>query len=542
MIVEEQDIFKIIKENASTSMWVHRARAYSKTLKALILGKDYVDELIQIDHQESEKKIKARQKYTFSTKDLSKRLLSNTEAIWSAQGGSKVYGHLDDEGEKEKLIKAISNVRGGKNLEQWNEAFWMPLYITDPAGVSNLEYNSEKGIDPFPVNYSINEVRNYLSNGVNVEWILFEPITIKNENGTYKEWRFIDDAKDYSIKESSGENGTVFSINEAKTFENPFKQPACLINSDIVDPESYDRLSPFDDVVETLKEYLRDKSIKTIFKFLQGFPIFWRYVTYCTECTGTGVDNNNNSCKSCNGSKIVGRRDVTDSVDMPVPTADSPVLDKIADWAVPPLEIWDQYTKELQLHEKTAMMTAWGAIIDVDKSDTATGRMIDVQPIIQRLNKFSHAAEVREKKQTEWYDLYLNPLTEKEDQRVSINLGRNYALLPADTILDVYEKSKEKGDNNTILDELFHQYLLSKYKNDPVNHQLAVLKAETEPYLHYSVDKVAEIFGTVEAQKKILFQGWWDNVTTQNKSSLDLKKEYLVWFNENKVEVNKKEE
>ena len=36
-------------------------------------------------------------------------------------------------------------------------------------------------------------------------------------------------------------------------------------------------------------------------------------------------------------------------------------------------------------------------------------------------------------------------------------------------------------------------------------------------YVHYSVEQVADIFGNVEAQKKMLFIDWWESLNYQEK-------------------------
>lgn len=540
-VVQYKEIVELIESNNEPKKWVSKARIYSETLQALIDGKGFKKQLIQVDHVESDRKILSRQKYTFSTKDLSTRAKSNIKALWSAQGGSKIYAHLTDQRERDTLIEAITNIRGGQSLEQWNEAHWINIYHTDPSGVTVMEYDVEKKIKPYPVYHSINTIRDYESNGINVEWILFEPIEIKLENGdTIKKWRFIDDLFDWSIIEKTKEQDSHYQLDEDNTFENPFQQPPVLINSNIVDSSTGDRLSPFDPIIELLKEFLRDKSIKTQFKFLQGFPLFWRYVQYCSECTGTGVQLDDNNveikCSGCDGDKIVGRRDVTDVIELPIPTEDAPTLTTLGGWMNPDPEILNSFNEELKLLEETIIITLWGVLLEQGTQVTATEKIIDLDSIIKKLNEYSHAAEQMEKNQTGWIDLYLNPTRKRADQKISISLGRNYSLLPSSTILDIYEKAKVQQDNVIILDDLFQQYILARYKNDPVNHELAVLKSQVEPYLHFTLSQIT-MLGSDEVQKKIMFQDFWNQADIVNKNADKLKEEYKTWLSSNKVVI-----
>ena len=162
--------------------------------------------------------IKGGKNYSFSTKAVTERTFRPIDNIWTATGGTKLYA-LDKDAEKEELANWISNFRGGKSIEQYNEYFWIKLYQTDPAGIINLEYDADKNIKPFPVSYSIHKIRNYIPNGINVEVLLFESEEVETGTGqTYKEWRLIDDQTDYRIIQE----GDSFRIDEDKTFEHPF--------------------------------------------------------------------------------------------------------------------------------------------------------------------------------------------------------------------------------------------------------------------------------------------------------------------------------
>tara|TARA_R110002020_G_scaffold40164_3_gene118919 strand:+ start:3618 stop:5243 length:1626 start_codon:yes stop_codon:yes gene_type:complete len=541
MVLGNDGVIKFLKESEKTPAFIHAARDYNIELEALIKGKNYTELLQQIDNYEGDGKVASRKKYTFSMKDLFERLFTNIENVWTATGGVKLYypdSKSSNEEKKKELIRLTSNVRGGKTLEQWNEAFWMPTYHTDPAGVTFLEYDTEKEIEPFPVYKPITSIRNYIWNGVNLEAIAFEPKTVKTETGEFKEWRVVDDEKDYLVIQK----GETFTISEEGTFENPFGKVPGQINSDIIDSDNVTRLSPIHPVIELCKEYLRDKSIKTIFKFMQGFPLFWRYVTQCDDCTGTGKDGTGGKCGTCDGKGYVGRRDVTDTVNIKTPTVDEPSLGgEIAGFINPPLEVWDQYTSELEILEKAIRMTLWGAIIEEDRSNTATGRVIDAQPILQKLNKYSASAEYRERFQTECIANYNDPAKPKDERVSSISYGRNYSLLSASTILELYQNAKEKGDNNTTLDDIFNQYLLARYKNDPISLRLAKIKADVEPYLHYDLDQVEKAFDKTEAQKKMLFDEWWKGVVVNIQTSEQLREEFNTWV-QGKLQINTIEE
>jgi len=98
--------------------------------------------------------------------------------------------------------------------------------------------------------------------------------------------------------------------------------------------------------------------------------------------------------------------------------------------------------------------------------------------------------------------------------------------------LDKYSKAREAGDNVTILDRLFNEYLTSKYKTDPQTLQKSLLKAEVEPFLHYTIEQVLAIYGQKAAQEKGLFRDWWEQITIEGKDAVALKKDYRSWLND----------
>lgn len=525
---DEQEAIRYIKANETVSKRISDARTEHTELKALIDGEGFTALLLQIENVESKQKAKVRKTYSRNIVDFFSRLLRPVDNVYHSTGGSKVY---DIEGEKrEILLNTLADIRGGKSLEGWLETFWMQSYHNDPAGVVFVEYTSrfDEGVKPYPTYKSINHIRNYIPNGQRVEAILFEPKTVTNANGSFQVWRLVDDLTDWTFIEQGGN----FTLDVDNSFEHPFGTVPCLINSDITALGTEKRQSPLNSIIAVTKEYARDQSIKTIYKFLHGFPIFWKLISQCNTCTGTGRVGDD-VCPDCDGHGYYKRKDVTDEVTLPVPKEGEPkIAPDIAGYVVPPLDIWNQYTSELELLEDTSNFTHWGAVIDTQKKQTATEVVVDVQPVVKRLNIYGDVAEFMEQAITEWVANALDMSKEKGDSIASINYGRDYIIEPSGSILTRYEESKAKGDNNTILDRLFNEYLGAKYKNDMPQLHVMLLKSEVEPYLHLDYKQTLEIFGNVEAQKKALFEDWWKtlNPSDLKKTAEQLKVQFNAWF------------
>ncbi len=518
---DDQEVLNYVKANSKkVPTHIENARKYSKELCALIEGENFSDELInQIEFLESEAKAKARKKYSRDLRDLFSRLNSPIQNVFSAIGGVKDYKNGEyqlSESNYKTFLKTITNIRDGKSLERYIENKWFPLYQTDPAGVQYIQYKTDPTLKVYPTYQSIATIRTYIPNGQLVENILFEPIP--DAEGC-KYWVVVDDAKHYTIKES-GETFTI-DTDPKKTFEHPFGTCPVIINSDITDKYG-NRLSPLHVILPAAKEYARDLSIKTIYKFLQGFPKHWRRETICASCHGTRK-NGDQACPQCAPKGNTAKSDVTDVAILPF-NPDLPNTIKGEDvmgFVSPDLETWKQFDEELDRGENSMYESIWGVQnkSKVSGVKTATEITYDMQPQIQQLNKIADTAEWIEWKITEWCANIVDLAKDKNDQISLIVYGRRYILEGIDTIQKKYEDAKKAGENTVVLDGIFDELLTIKFKNDAEWMKIELKKAQCEPYLHYSASEINEFFGPNEAARKIYFQPWWKNLTPQDLKS-----------------------
>lgn len=257
-------------------------------------------------------------------------------------------------------------------------------------------------------------------------------------------------------------------------------------------------------------------------------PIYWRYIQQCRSCTGIGKTGGK-ICSDCDGKGELMRKDITDSVRLPIPRENDPMLaPNIAGYISPDIDTWDRYDKELEILEVLAQNTHWGTHVNNESNETATGRFIDVQPVMNRLNKYADVAEWVEKKITEWLANFWIPTKPKDESISIIAYGRNYIMESADTLLKRYEEAKAKGDSTVILDRLLNEWITVKYRNDPQWLRTEIKKLKLEPHVHLTIEQVFEIYGQQAAQRKGLFNEWWKSLTPSDveKSEEQLDKDF----------------
>jgi len=527
---DDLEAISFIKKNqVVTSEWL-KMREYSKELKALVNGTDFIEELIcKIEGIESELKAKARAKYSKNIKSMFARLFQPIDNIYYATGGMKDYDVK--ESVKKDFLSKIANIRDNKTLSEWCQNNAIQLFNTDPNGLIFLEY---KETDVYPTYKSIDSIRHYHSRGQLVDYVLFEP-KIKDQK-TY--WRIVDDKTDRTFIQSGNE----FTLVDELTFVHPFGQVPALICSNINIVGKKPKLAAIDKILDDAKEYARDQSFLTLYKIYKGNPIFWKYVQYCGDCNGSG-SNDDKKCNTCNGhGKYVGKNDVTDVVELPIPDDnESPVIaPNIAGFISPDLDVWTKYEETLDKTEENIYKSHWGTMYGMQqdgsrRQKTATEILSDKQPLENQLNKYADFCEYIEWKLSEWMLNFYDPTKDKNESKITINLGRRYIIESYDSLLERYGKSVKEESNNTILDKLFVEYLGAKYRNNPIDLQANLIKAQVEPYIHLSLQNTIEVFGNEEAQRKVLFQKFWQTVINFNDPS-KIEKEFNAWFLLNKKE------
>lgn len=536
MTYKEKDIIALLKQHSEdTEQWVKNARKEHKTLNALVTGKDFHEELIErIEHLESADRAKVREKYSKDIRDLFDRVMKKRQNVFDASGGSESYDISSDK-IKEEFEEYLSSFKSNKSLYKYLSEAYFQLTDIDPNGIIMLEYQTEPDVKLYPVYKCIDDIRYYKSNGQLVDYIVFEPEI--HEDTLVKKWRFIDDAKDYTFIEVAGE----FTLDKDNTFEHPFGKVPVLILSERVKIGSEERYSPIDKVTQLAKDYARDKSVLTIYKFQKGAPLHWRYGSVkCKDCNGLGKTGNN-TCTTCDGKGQPRKVDVSDVNYIPVPKEGQPFIgDKIGGFISPDLDTWKQYKEDLRDAEILIDDTIWGTDkthYDDKSNETATGRYIDVQPIMNTLNAYSDVVEYVYNTLANWTLNFIDQTKNKDEVEYTRSFGRNYIIESPDVLTERYNKSKAGGDNNTILDKQLEEIILSKYKSDPIMQSKMLKKAKVEPYVHLSTKEVYDYFGAIEANKKVLFQKFWQEADKDKKVE-QLDKEFNEYFNSNNLITN----
>jgi len=501
-----EDISNIIFEG--TPDWITVSRKYTTKLDVHINGIGTAEYLDNITGYENERQYILRKKYATSNKFVFENLLRSVDKVFSANGGSTIVETKTDASNKLLKIK-LSDISGGNSIRQWVENIQSNKYYSDPSGITLFEWDKEK---LYPTLKSIYSIFNYSSDGRKLDWIVFEPEKRKDSNGAEIAgdfYRVIDDSFDY-IVHVIDENITII---ENETFINPWGYVPAITNSDILDSTLTRHISPIDPVVELADHYLRTTSVKNIYEFLHGYPVFWAYVQPCRACDGTGLYDGQ-SCNVCGGDGHSFSKDVSDifKLNPPTSTEEPKIAPDVAGYVAPDLTTWEEQRTELDWLWGLMHFSMWGTA-QQEKADneTATAAFIDVQPVNDRLNKFADAFEQTEKFMT---DVIAEFYIRENYKGSSVNYGRRFLVEPPDVIWKKYETAKLNNAPKISLDYLLIQFYQSEFKNDAKQMIVSQKGLKIEPFIHKSDEQINSLpVADDDKLAKFYFNEFWRTLT-----------------------------
>ena len=522
MVLDDQEAYNIIL-NQPHKKFIDTAQRYTKKLLMHVKGVGLEEAIEKIDGYESQDILAIRKKYAVSNQAMFARIHRPTDKVFSAKGGS-VYYALGDK-QTEQFKDYLGNIVYGYSLKQWLEVFWLPALGYDPMGLIFVEVDAMG--NAYPTYKSVMDIYEMQLTGRNVEYVIFKidpKIDTAVANGEAAKdtiYRIVDDVSDRLVTIDG--NGIKEIPNE--TFPNYFMKVPATIISNAYDPVKGMFVSMDDEIVELADQFLREGSVKNIFKNYFGFPTAWGYQQACPECKGTTVLNGR-QCDHCQGTGIKSKYYPSERINLPQPKdKDYPILaPNVAGYISPDVQGWDKMTEELELLEDIMFETLWGThqADDNAKNETATGRFIDTQPVNDKLNKFSDAEEKIEKFVT---DLIGQFMFNQAYGGSSVTAGRRYLIETPDEIWVKLQAARKDGAPTTALYDLYNDYLQARYSANAMEMQKMMKLAKIEPLPFVKYDEFARLqtFPDIILRRKFWFESWLNSKTDPEILFGDLK-------------------
>lgn len=497
---------QILKDRPTRKIW-ETAVADAKKLQMHVLGHGLEQHIEKIDYYESNRGIGLRRKYCKTNRDLWGRVLKQAENIWNGRGGGVFYNTT--EANQKQLRSMLQDVWHGYTLRDWMANFWFPRYIDDPMGLIFMEVDMTMPNGAYPTYKGSKEVHEALPAGRRLEYIFFK-------TADPSVFRLVDDAKDVMIKvEGAGDDMTI-KILKSKEYPqhiNWFERTPAIIISDIPrDGDTMMFMSPIVNEVELSDEFLRDGSVRNIYKLKQGFPRGWKYPEVCGDCNGTGVQDAV-TCPKCKGSKVKLDSSPADVTVFSWPNKEEIEIKEKGGYISPDIKYLEYADQSLQLLEELIMKTHWGTSKEKHKGtqeETATGRWIDTQPITNRLTRYARCEEKTEEFITDMVAFYQ---FSRNYKGTAVNLGRRFMIEHVDEIWKKYSDGRQKGAGQSALDDLLRDYYETKFQANRMEMDRALQLMKLEPGVHLTMVEAKAALPYGEYMKKVFFPDFVTSLT-----------------------------
>jgi len=502
VILDEAQIKKILKEDSP----LKGLKVDHANYMMHVHGIGVPEALARLEGLENATQFILRKKLVRSNEDLMEDYMSPMQKVFNSQGGSKEY-FIKSDSDKEKFVAVLDAIIGDTSLTRWLEVYFPDKYIVDPNGVFLVEH---KDGEPYPTYQSINTIQDYKQNGQRLEYIVFEPIEIKEGKTVKTTVRVYDDSGDYTylIKDDS--------ITLIEEFDNPWGYVPAVLCSDNQDPITEYKKSFFQKQFKVAEEHLRMNSVKTLAEYHHGFPIYWEYHNIdCTSCGGSGKIGQK-TCNSCLGTGKTKKKDVSDVRTVRVPEEGEPVIaPNIAGYVVPPIESLDHLSEEVKRLRDLGFTGIWGITINREAADvTAFEVSINTQPMQDKLNEVTTSLENTE---VLLVDIFGDYFFRDGYEGASINYGRNYMIKSPNELFKNYLDEKAKGASYATLNVKLENYYDALYAHDPKGLLIINKLIRIEPYIHDTITQVVNWQLGFEQTKGKLFYNEWANTKTEDE-------------------------
>ena len=538
MVLEKEQVISLIKNGVSEH--IQDCREYSKILNMHVTGKGIKEYTEDFNEHESIKQRKLREKLLKSNKATFSFLLRPIDKIFTAKGGSVNYN--TNEPQIETIKDYISNVSEGLDLKTFLKKKAKLNYVIDPNAFTMVDVNPKGGLEAKI--YRTEDVIWYERNGNNIEAIIFNAFESEDKEDDKNYYRVIDDLTD-SIYVEDGEN---IYLQEGSVLDNFFGYVPAFILGDIHCPNSEKFLSVIDDVLDDANEHLRDVSVNIVHKLSHGYAKYWQYPEDCTTCNGDGeleykeADDTitRKTCHTCHGLGVKDHKNASDVMLMDIPQEGEPVINTPGGYINPSIEVWKQYKQDILDLRNGMFQTMWGSTFSVDaKNETATGKLINVQPEAERVSGISTTfSKIHEF----LLDTYGRVALFTKEYKSNVSYGTRYLMESPDEVLDRYTKSKKEGLPALLQQDLLDRFYQAEYANNNEEYLKTKKILSVDPFPSMSANEV-KLLGVPEEEllKKIYYPQWVNQLTDAKKilmSPDELKSDLQGYINNLKLKID----
>ena len=527
--------------------------------KLHLVGTGFEDTLDRLDGVESEHQNKLKKKIAQpTTTRIYKQILNQFKKTFRASGFFRGYKFSDgNENLEADFINYLKDIGGGLSIQELMSIAWFKAVFEDFNGLFIVELPEQQFgefAEPFVRFMNTESIHDIYVNGQNIEYVIFTWET-KEKNKKTKHFRVIDDAFDYHLIMDNGkvklatievidESGNL--VQQSDVIPNIWGYVPCIQPSQLNKSIDNDTLkkSYIEETLSNADNYLSISNSHSVSVKLHQHPIFYSFPVTCPTCNGSqyisSKDGDQIDCGTCHGEGKVPfyKKDPSLGITLPEPEADQQMkAEAPCGYVTPDLESLKEQREEMRVEESLIEKGVFGmeGVLSLSsKNETATGKELDLQPLVDLLSDFSMNGEMVEEFITDAIGIARYNDTNTTGQRYegsTINWGKRFFVKSTFMIEEEYKNAKIAGIPNSTLNEILDELIHTKYENNPNALKRSLILKEIEPFPTYTAMELLELgVDAIDLNIKIYFNDYIERFEREYaellvyKSGLDFSK------------------
>jgi hypothetical protein len=219
---------------------------------------------------------------------------------------------------------------------------------------------------------------------------------------------------------------------------------------------------------------------------------------------------------------------------------DDKAIDPPSGYIFMPVDAWTAMRTSVDRSGDLITYSHWGTSLEYgankgEQYATATGRFIDVQPVNNKLNRYTESVELIH---GALVDIYGKFYFRETYDRSEVVYGRRYLIETPDQLSKTYAELKSnKVENSLLFDSAWNKYLESEYRENDQMYAYYKKLSCLDPLLHLGLEDVTKTGNQTFIDRKIYLSDFKSDkeISYIIKTPLvQLKQEYIIYINEKK--------
>ena len=520
MILSDKQVIERCKKPVNAEA-IRLASDLQDEHKVHVTGEGYKNYIRQIiGYEDAEQYAQKKELAESVTTVLTGRIIDE-QCRWKNTAGPKEYYEWKGNAKREKDFRAVlDHVWKGDSMEYFINNFFADALYTEFNGFVIVEQGQveetkdgfmeirdgiasivkDNSIKPYLIFRPIELVRDFMSKGNKVEYLILDWGKIERDERKVQLYRVLDDTFD-RIVEFDGSDYVISTKKGLKKIPNKLGEVPAVQVSTVKETVIIDEIktSPIWRTIPLLKTYLTDWAEHVITCILHSHPIYYQMGQMCRYHEGDDVCDQgyiyskdaegkpqSKVCPSCKGSGSVLKKTASSAIIMPQVDDQGAAysIANVAGYVSPPVEAIKEQREELNWLADQVLQSGTGMnrVMETQIEKTATEAILNFKPLEKKISDILSNIEYVQTTLTN----FIGKLYFSDYLRCQITYSRQLNLRDENTVLIEIEQAKNSGASASHVKTLHNEMIFTRYQNSPIELERNLMLSQLEPFIGYT--------------------------------------------------------